>query len=81
MPPLDILRLGPKNLKIMRPVVNNYVATREELEKYSSELFSMLISGKVEVPVHKTYDLKDAAQAHKDLESRATTGKLLIKTD
>lgn len=81
MPPFDILRLGPKNLKIMRPVVNNYVAERDELEKYAGELFDMLVSGKVKLDVHKTYALKDAAQAHEDLEGRKTTGKLLIKTE
>ncbi|KAH7353556.1 quinone oxidoreductase [Plectosphaerella cucumerina] len=81
VPPFDILRLGPKNLKIMRPVVNNYVAERHELEKYSSELFEMLVTGKVKIDVHKTYPLKDAAQAHVDLEGRKTTGKLIIKTE
>ncbi|KAF3803854.1 putative quinone oxidoreductase [Colletotrichum gloeosporioides] len=81
VPPFDILKLGPKNLKVMRPVVNNYVATREELEKYSSELFEMITSGKVEVAIHKAYPLKDVKQAHTDLESRNTTGKLLLKID
>ncbi|KAM0276940.1 hypothetical protein ACHAQH_006225 [Verticillium albo-atrum] len=79
--PVNILRLGGKNLKLMRPVVNNYVTEREELEKYGAELFEMLTSGKVEVPVYKTYALADAAQAHIDLESRTTTGKLLLKID
>ncbi|KAI8242105.1 putative quinone oxidoreductase, partial [Colletotrichum sp. SAR 10_96] len=81
VPPFDILKLGPKNLKVMRPVVNNYVATREELEKYSDELFEMITSGKVEVAIHKAYPLKDVKQAHTDLESRNTTGKLLLKID
>ncbi|KAK1855944.1 quinone oxidoreductase [Colletotrichum chrysophilum] len=81
VPPFDILKLGPKNLKVMRPVVNNYVATREELEKYSGELFEMITSGKVEVAIHKAYPLKDVKQAHTDLESRNTTGKLLLKID
>lgn len=65
----------------MRPVVNNYVAERHELEKYSGELFEMLVSGKVKIDVHKTYPLKNASEAHTDLESRKTTGKLIIKTE
>ncbi|KAF9872311.1 zinc-binding dehydrogenase [Colletotrichum karsti] len=81
VPPFDILKLGPKNLKVMRPVVNNYVATREELEKYSAELFEMITSGKVEVAIHKAYPLADVKAAHTDLESRNTTGKLLLKID
>lgn len=81
MPPVDILRLGAKNTKIARPVVNGYVSTREDLEKYSGELFDMLVSGAVEIKVFKTYALDDVAQAHLDLEGRKTTGKLLLKCD
>lgn len=65
----------------MRPVVNNYVAEREELEQYSGELFEMLVSDRVQVDIYKTYPLKDAAQAHLDLEGRKTTGKLLLQTE
>ncbi|OHE92587.1 NADPH2:quinone reductase [Colletotrichum orchidophilum] len=81
VPPFDILKLGPKNLKVMRPIVNNYTATREELEKYSTELFDMITSGKVEVAIHKAYPLQDVKTAHEDLESRKTTGKLILKID
>lgn len=62
----------------MRPVVNGYVAERADLERYSAELFDLITSGKVNVATHKTYALKDVAQAHQDIESRKTTGKLLI---
>ncbi|TKW54534.1 putative quinone oxidoreductase [Colletotrichum tanaceti] len=79
VPPFDILKLGQKNLKIMRPVVNNYTATRDELEKYSAELFDMITSGKLQIAVHKTYPLRDVKEAHADIESRKTTGKLLLK--
>lgn len=65
----------------MRPIVNGYTATREELEKYSTELFDMITSGKVEVAIHKAYPLKNVKQAHEDLESRNTTGKLILKVD
>lgn len=63
----------------MRPVVNGYVATREELEKYSNELFNLVTSGKIEVKVHEVYPLADAKRAQADIESRKTTGKLLLK--
>jgi NADPH2:quinone reductase len=56
-----------------------YIATREETEKYSKELFDLIESGKVEVKVHEVYPLKDVAKAHSDLEARKTTGKLLLK--
>ncbi|KAK1981680.1 hypothetical protein LZ30DRAFT_688990 [Colletotrichum cereale] len=81
VPPLDILKLGQKNLKIMRPVVNNYVATRDELDKYAGELFDMITSGKLNVAVHKVYPIRDVKSAHTDIEGRKTTGKLLLKHD
>jgi NADPH2:quinone reductase len=81
VPPFNILRLGTRNVKLVRPVVDHYVATREELEKYSGELFEMLAPGKLEVAVHKVYEQSDAASAHTDLESRKTTGKLLLKIE
>lgn len=65
----------------MRPVVNNYVTEREELEKYAGELFEMILSNKVQVDVYKTYPLKEVPQAHVDLEGRKTTGKLLIQIE
>ncbi|SPN98467.1 related to NADPH2:quinone reductase [Cephalotrichum gorgonifer] len=81
VPPFDILRLGPKNVKVMRPVVTNYLTTREEFETYTTELFEFISSGKVKVAIHEVYPLAEAARAHTDLEGRATTGKLLLKID
>ncbi|PNY29402.1 Quinone oxidoreductase-like protein [Tolypocladium capitatum] len=81
VPPISILLLGQKNVKLMRPVVNGYVAEREDLEKYTSELFELVASGKINVAIHDVYPLRDAARAHSDIESRKTTGKLLINCD
>lgn len=81
VPPFSILRLGSKNVKVLRPIVNNYVTERKDLERYSNELFEQLTSGKVKVQIFKVYPLKDAKQAQVDLEARLTTGKLLIKCD
>ncbi|KAI5464920.1 hypothetical protein BGZ63DRAFT_412365 [Mariannaea sp. PMI_226] len=79
VPPVDILRLTPKCVKLMRPVVNGYVAERENLEKYTNELFEMITSGKLDIAIHEVYPLKEVARAHRDIEGRKTTGKLLIK--
>ena len=81
VPPVDILRLGAKNVKVMRPVVMNYLVTREEYEGYAKELFDFIVSGKVKVGVHEVYPLAEARRAHEDLEGRKTTGKLLLKVD
>ncbi|KAJ9150820.1 NAD(P)-binding protein [Pleurostoma richardsiae] len=79
VPPVDVLRLGPKNIKLMRPVVFNYLVEQEERDKYSKELFDLLATGKVEVKVHEVYPLKEVGRAHTDLESRKTSGKLVLK--
>lgn len=80
VPPLNISLLAKKNTKIMRATLMQYVVTRDELEHYTGLLFGYLKDGKLKVNIHKTYDLQDLQQAHKDLEGRLTSGKLLIKT-
>ncbi|KPM35455.1 hypothetical protein AK830_g11122 [Neonectria ditissima] len=79
VPPVNILRLTPKCIKLMRPVVGGYLADRASLEKYSSELFEMVAAGKLDILIHDVYPLKEVARAHQDIESRKTKGKLLIK--
>jgi NADPH2:quinone reductase len=49
------------------------------MERYTKELFDMIMAGKLDVKVHDVYQLKDVARAHADLESRMTTGKLILK--
>jgi NADPH2:quinone reductase len=61
-----------------RPTLFNYVARRDDLVKTANDLFDVVKSGKVKIPVSKTYALKDAPQAHRDLEGRATTGSLVL---
>lgn len=74
-----MLRLGAKNIKLMRPVLFGYIATQEERESYTAELFELIQAGKVNLKVHDVYPLKDVARAHSDLEGRKTTGKVLLK--
>jgi NADPH2:quinone reductase len=57
----------------------NYVATREELEKNTKDVFDFMLKGHIKVQVHEIYPLQDVARAHQDLEGRKTTGKLLLK--
>jgi NADPH2:quinone reductase len=79
VPPVDLLKLGAKNLKLMRPRVFGYLETQEELDSYTRELFDLLPTGKVNSKIHEVYPLKDVARAHSDLEGTKTTGKLLLK--
>ena len=63
-----------------RPTLNTYAAKREDLLKIANELFEVVASGAVKIPVNQKYPLKDAAKAHRDLESRATTGASILLT-
>ncbi|KAK3897733.1 hypothetical protein C8A05DRAFT_38692 [Staphylotrichum tortipilum] len=79
IPPLPLNRLSPKCVRIARPTLFGYIATREEFEQYANELFDLLVSGALKVSIHGLYSLADVKQAHIDLEARKTTGKVLIK--
>jgi len=79
VPPLTISRLSAKNLKVVRPTLFNYIHTRGEFEKYTAELFNFIIKDKLNVRIHEIYPLADIRRAHTDIESRKTTGKLLLK--
>jgi NADPH:quinone reductase len=61
-----------------RPTLNTYAAKREDLLAIANDLFGMVASGKVKIPVNQKYPLKDAAKAHRDLESRGTTGSSIL---
>jgi NADPH2:quinone reductase len=75
----DLNALGPKGgLFVTRPMLPFYVETRAELETAARELFEAVASGAVKIPVSRTYALRDAAQAHRDLEARRTTGSSIL---
>jgi NADPH:quinone reductase len=77
---IDPLVLSQKgSLFLTRPSLANYVSDPAELKQRSSDLFTWLADGRLHVRIHKTYKLADAAQAHRDLEARKTSGKLLLK--
>ena len=66
------------SLYLTRPTLFHYIATREQLEQSARELFEMVTSGKVKIEVKQSYALKDAAQAHRDLEARKTSGSTIL---
>ncbi|MDP2409660.1 MAG: quinone oxidoreductase [Pseudolabrys sp.] len=61
-----------------RPTLNHYAARREDLLATAQDLFDKVGSGAVKIPASQTYKLKDAAQAHKDMEGRGTTGSTIL---
>lgn len=77
--PVDIGILSAKgSLYLTRPTLNSYTATREDLLDAARELFSVVETGAVKIAVNQSYALRDAAQAHRDLEGRRTTGQTVL---
>lgn len=79
IPPFDLSLLSRKgSLFVTRPSVAHYIATREELLQRSSELFEWVSSRVIRIRIDSTYPLAQAADAHRRLESRASSGKILL---
>jgi NADPH2:quinone reductase len=78
-PAFDPLLLGSKgSLFLTRPSLFHYAADRADLEALAKALFDVVASGAVKIEINQTYPLSDIAQAHRDLESRKTTGSTVI---
>ncbi|HCX84362.1 MAG TPA: NADPH:quinone reductase [Micrococcales bacterium] len=80
VPPLDLQRLNAAgSLFVTRPTLGDYVATTEELRERGSALFDAVLDGSLDVRIGARFPLGEAAQAHRDLEGRRTTGKVLLE--
>ena len=66
------------SLYITRPTLDTYTQSREELLAMAGDLFNLVLAGKIKVEPSKTFALKDAAEAHRELESRKTTGSMIL---
>lgn len=79
VPPFELMELTKHgSLFVTRPTLVNYIATREELEERANDVLQMIVRGELKLRIHQTYPLAEAQQAHRDLEGRKTTGKLLL---
>jgi NADPH2:quinone reductase len=78
VPALDPIRLMAGSLYLTRPTLKDYVRTRGELERRAADVFGWVARGELQVRIGATYRLEDAAQAHRDLAGRKTTGKVLL---
>ena len=79
VPPFDLIQLSTKgSLYVTRPTLLNYMSTREDLLARSGAVFGMIAAGKLKLRIEHTYPLAEAQRAHRDLEGRKTTGKLLL---
>jgi NADPH2:quinone reductase len=79
VPPFDPIKLSQKgSLFLTRPSLVHYIASREELEQRANDIFRMIQTGKLNLRIGHTFKLADVQQAHRDLEGRKTTGKVLL---
>lgn len=79
VPRFDLRRLMTGgSLYLQRPTLTHFIATRDELLRRSSDLFTWIRDGRLSVRIGGTYPLEEAARAHEDLAARRTTGKLLL---
>lgn len=79
VPPFSLNELASRgSLFITRPSIFNYTAKRADLEASAADLFSMVGGRKIRIDINQRYALKDAAQAHRDLEARKTTGSTIL---
>jgi NADPH2:quinone reductase len=66
------------SLFLTRPTLTHYISTTDDLRKRASAVFEMIAAGKLKLRIAHTYPLTESAQAHRDLEARKTTGKILL---
>jgi NADPH2:quinone reductase len=79
VPPFDLNRLnGGGSLYVTRPTLAHFVTTREELTRRAGDVLGWIADGSLNIHIGGRYPLEDAAQAHRDLQTRRTTGKLLL---
>jgi NADPH2:quinone reductase len=79
VPPFDLIKLATLgSLFVTRPTLKDYTGTPEELDKRAGDIFGWIADGSLKVRVAHTYSLAEAAQAHRDVEGRKTTGKILL---
>lgn len=78
VPPFDLLRLQPFARYVTRPRLAEHIATREDLEWRAGEVLGWVAAGRLKLRIHDRYPLAEAARAHRDLEGRRTSGKLLL---
>ena len=76
MPPRRLGALG--SIYLTHPSVSNYTVTRDELTTNANDLFRMVGSGKIKIAISKSYPLRDAPAAHADIETRKTTGSIVL---
>jgi NADPH2:quinone reductase len=76
--PVPVALLNAKSLFLTRPSLGHYTLTRDELLERAGDVLGAVKSGKLNLHMHGTFPLQDAPEAHRQLQGRETTGKLLL---
>ena len=79
IPPIEAMQLAIKgSLFVTRPALGDYIADPAERDALAGALFGHIAAGRIDVQINQRYELRAAAQAHRDLEARATTGSSIF---
>jgi len=78
VPPLELLLLAPKSITVARPGLSSYIRNEQVMRTAAAELFDLVARGAIRIDVARTYALKDAAAAHREIEERGQAGSLLL---
>ena len=78
VPPLEMLHLAPRSLKVCRPGLSSYIRNVEVMREAAAELFDLVACGAIKIEIGATYPLADAAAAHRAVEARTHAGSILL---
>jgi NADPH:quinone reductase len=82
VPPIDATQLAVKgSVYVTRPALADYIADPAEKDALAGELFGHVAAGRIKIEINQRYRLQDAAQAHRDLESRKTSGSSIFEVE
>jgi len=78
VPPLELLLLAPKSITVARPGLSSYIRNEQVMRAAAAELFDLVARGAIRIDVARTYPLREAAAAHREIEERGQAGSLLL---
>jgi len=78
VPPIELLHLAPKSLSVCRPGLSSYIRDVATMRSAAAELFELVQKGALKIEISRTFALRDAAAAHREIEARANTGSMLL---
>jgi NADPH2:quinone reductase len=78
VPPLELLHLAPRSIKVCRPGLSSYIRDEAVMREAAAELFDLVARGAIKIEIGATYPLADAASAHRAVEARTHTGSILL---